>query len=52
MIVDVGWKKTRLILLKEYLVLLLCLGDPELRCMFSDPNLLQKFLLFHLRLGT
>ena len=29
-------KKTRLDLLEEYLVLLLCLGCPGLRWMFSD----------------
>ena len=47
----VGLKKTRLILVEDYLVLLLCLGCPGLRWMFSDPHLLQKFWLFHLRLG-
>ena len=46
-----GLKKTRLILLEGYLVLLLCLGCPGLRWMFSDPDLLQNFWLFHLRLG-
>ena len=40
MIVDVGWKKTRLILLEEFLVLLLGLGDPGLRWMLSNADLL------------
>ena len=44
-------KKTRLILLADYLVLLLCLGSSGLKWMFSDPDLLQNFWLFHLRLG-
>ena len=39
----VGLKKTLLILLEEFLVLLLGLGDPGLRWMFSDADLLQKF---------
>ena len=42
----VGLKKTRLILLEDYLVLLLslgCLGCPGFKWMFSDPDLLQKF---------
>ena len=43
MSLDVGLKKTRLILLDDYLVLLLCLGCPGLEWMFSDPDLLQKF---------
>ena len=47
----VGLKKTRLTLLQEFFVLLLCLGCPRLRVMFSDPDLLQKFWLFHLRHG-
>ena len=51
MIVDVGWKKTRLILQEEFLVLLLGLGDPGLRWMFSNADPLQKFWLFHLRSG-
>ena len=40
---EVGLKKIRLILLEDYLVLLLGLGDPRLRWMFSDPDLLQIF---------
>ena len=40
---DVGLKKTRLILLEEFLVLLFCLGCPEQRRMFSDPVLLHNF---------
>ena len=51
MSLDVGLKKTRLTLLEDYLVLLLCLGYPGLRWMFSDLDLLQEFWLFHLRLG-
>ena len=45
-------KKTLPILLEEYLVLILCLGCPGLRWMFSDPDLLQNFWRIHLRLGT
>ena len=37
-----GLKKVRLIFLEDYLVLLLGLGDPGLRWMFSDPDLLQR----------
>ena len=44
-------KKTRLILREDYLILLLCLGCPGLRWMFSEPDLFQKVWLFHLRLG-
>ena len=47
---EVGLKKTRLILLEDYLVLLLGLGDPRLRWTFSEPDLLHKVLPFHLRL--
>ena len=47
-----GLKKIRLILLEDNLVLLLGLGDPGSRWMFSEPDLLQKVLPFHLRLGT
>ena len=39
---EVVSKKTRLILLEDYLVLLLDPDDPGLRWMFSDPDLLQK----------
>ena len=39
----VGLKKTLLIVLEEYLVVLLRLGCPGLRRMFSDPDLLKKF---------
>ena len=46
MSLDVRLKKTRLILLEDYLVLLLCLGCPRLRWMFSDPDLLQRFWLY------
>ena len=31
---------------------LIFLGDPGERWMFSDPDLLQKFSLFHLQLGV
>ena len=51
MSLDVRLKKTRLILLEAFLVLLLGLGCPRFRWMFSDPDLLQNFWLFHLRLG-
>ena len=44
-------KKTLLILLEYYFVLILCLGCPGLRWLFSETDLLQKFLLFHVRLG-
>ena len=46
---DVGLKKIRLILLQDFLVLLLGLGDPGLRWMFSEPDLLHRVLPFHLR---
>ena len=45
-----GLKKTRLILQEGLLGLLLGLGDPGLRWMFSEPDLLQRVWLFHLRL--
>ena len=51
MSLEVGLKKIRLILLEDFLVLLLVLGDPGLRWMFSEPDLLQRVLPFHLRLG-
>ena len=41
MSLEVGLKKSRLILLEDFLVLLLGLGDPGLRCMY--------FRLFHRR---
>ena len=47
----VGLKKIRLILLEDFVVLLLGLGDPGLRWMFSEPDLLKRVVLFHLRLG-
>ena len=40
----VGLKKTRLILLEDHLVLLVCLGSPGSRWMFWDPDLPQKLL--------
>ena len=44
MIGDVGgWKRVRLILLEEFLVLLLGLDNPGLRWMFSDVDLHQGF---------
>ena len=43
--------ETSLILQKDFLVLLLSLGCPGSKCMFSEPNLLQKVWLFHLRPG-
>ena len=46
-----GVKNIRLILPEDVLVLLLGLGDPGLGWMFSDPDLLQGFWLFHLRPG-
>ena len=39
-----------LILLEEFQVLLLGLGDPGKRLMVCDVDLLQGFRLFHLRL--
>ena len=51
MSLEVGLKKIRLILLEDFLVLLLGLGDPGLRWMFSEPDLFQRVLPFHLRLG-
>ena len=36
-------KRVRLILLEEFFVLLLGRGDPRLRWLFSDADLLQKF---------
>ena len=38
MSLEVGLKKTRLILPEDFLVLLLGLGDPGLRWMFSEPG--------------
>ena len=37
-----GLKNTRLILLEDYLVFLLGLGDPGPRRMFSEPDLFQR----------
>ena len=51
MSLEVGLKKIRLILLEDFLVLLLGVGDPGLRWKFSEADLLQKVLPFHLRLG-
>ena len=42
MSLEMGLKKARLILLEDYLVLLLGLGDPGLRWMFSEPDLFQR----------
>ena len=47
-----GLKRTRLVLLEDVFVRLLGLGDPGLRWMFSEPDLLQRVWLFHLRPGT
>ena len=43
MSLDVGLKKTLLILLEDYFVPLMCLGCPGLKRMFSDPDLLRNF---------
>ena len=43
--------ETLLILPENLDELLLELGDPVSKWMFSGPDLLQKFLLFHLRPG-
>ena len=44
-------KEETLLILQEYLFdLLLELGDPVSRWMFSVPNLLQRILFVHLRL--
>ena len=51
MSLEVGLKKIRLFLLEDVLILLLGLGDPGLRWMFSEPDLLQRGSPFHLRLG-
>ena len=51
MSLEVGLKKIRLILLEDFLVLLLGLGDPGLRWMVSESDLLQRVLPFHLRVG-
>ena len=40
-------KKTGLILLEDFLVLLLGLNDPGERWMFSEPDLTQRVSLFH-----
>ena len=42
MSLGVGLKTTRLILPEDYLVLLLGLGDPGWKWMFSEPDLLQR----------
>ena len=52
MSLEVGLKKTRLISLEGYLVLLLGLGDPGFWWMFSEPDLLQKVSLFRLLIGN
>ena len=41
MSLEVGLKNTLLVLLEDYLVLLLGLGDSGLMWMFSEPGLLQ-----------
>ena len=41
MSLEVELEKTRLILLEDHLVPLLGLGDPGLRWMFSEPDLLR-----------
>ena len=51
MSLEVELKKIRLILLHDCFVLLLGLGDPGLRWMFSELDLLQRVSPFHLRLG-
>ena len=43
MSLDVELKKIRLILLEDFLVLLLGLGDPEYKRMFPQNLILQKF---------
>ena len=43
--------KTRLTLLEDFLDLLLGLGGPGSKWMFSEPDLLQRVLPFHLRSG-
>ena len=43
--------KTRLILREEFIVPLLGQGCPGLKWMFSEPDLLQRVVPFHLRLG-
>ena len=45
MSLEVGLKKIRLILHEDFLVLLLGLGNPRLRCMVSEPDLLQRVSL-------
>ena len=42
MSLEVGLKKIRLILLEDVLVLLLGLGDPGLRWVFTEPDLPQR----------
>ena len=44
MSLEMGVKKTRLILPEDFLVLLLGLGDPGLRWVFSGPDLLPNIL--------
>ena len=46
-----GLKKTRLLLLEDFLVLLLGVGSPGLRWMLQEPDLLLRVLPFHLRFG-
>ena len=43
MSLEVGLKKIHLILLEDYPVLLLGLGYPGLRWMFSEPDLTRRF---------
>ena len=46
MSLEVGLKKIRLILLEDYLVLLLGLGDPRFKWMFSELDLLRELYRF------
>ena len=51
MSLEMRLKKTRPILPEDFLVLLLGLGGPGFRWMFSEPDLFQMVRLFHLRPG-
>ena len=51
MSLEVVVKKIRQILLEDFLILLLGLGDPGLRWMFSEPDLIRNRGLFLVRLS-
>ena len=47
-----GWRRLVWLFTEDFLVLLLGLGDPRLRWMFSEPALIQRWLSFPSAIGT